>query len=44
MITELQKSPKNTSFQKLNLENKILKLHADLVEAAKQAGVNLPSH
>lgn len=44
MISELQKTPRNTSMQKLSLENKILKLHADLVEAARQAGVKLPSN
>lgn len=44
MISELQKTPRNTSIQKLSLENKILKLHADLVEAARQAGVKLPSN
>lgn len=44
MISELQKTPINTSMQKLSLENKILKLHADLVEAARQAGVKLPSN
>lgn len=44
MIAELQTSPENTSFEKLKLENKIIKLHSDLVEAARQAGVNLPSH
>lgn len=44
MIFESQKTPRNTSMQKLSLENKILKLHADLVEAAKQAGVNTPSN
>jgi hypothetical protein len=45
MIANLQKSPNDgSSFQKLNLEKKILKLHFELVEAAKQAGVTLPSH
>ena len=45
MITDLQKTPdKGSSFQKLNLEKKILKLHAELVEAAKQAGITLPTN
>ena len=44
MLADLQKSPNGENFRKLNLEKKILKLHAELVEAAKQAGVILPSH
>jgi len=44
MLTELQKSPSDESFQSSSLEKKILKFHAELVEAAKQAGVTLPSH
>ena len=44
MLADLQKSPNGESFQKLNLEKKILKLHSEIVEAAKQAGVILPSH
>lgn len=45
MIVELQKRPESSaSFQKLNIEKKILRLHSELVEAAKQAGVTLPSH
>jgi hypothetical protein len=45
MIANLQKnSPGKPSSQKLNLEEKILNLHTDLIEAAKQAGVTLPSH
>jgi cell shape-determining protein MreC len=45
MIANLQKTPSSeSSFRKLNLEKKILKLHSELVEAAKQAGVTLPSH
>jgi cell shape-determining protein MreC len=44
-IAELQKTVgSNESFQKLSIEKKILKLHAELIEAAKQAGVTLPSH
>jgi hypothetical protein len=44
MIADLRNTPSSgSSFQKLNLEKKI-KLHSDLVEAAKQAGVTLPSH
>lgn len=45
MISDLQKSPSGKrSFQNLSLEKKILNLHANLVEAARQAGVTLPSH
>ena len=44
MISELHKSPNITSPQKFSLEQKILKLHSELVEAANQAGVILPSH
>ncbi|MBL8121802.1 hypothetical protein JNM87_03565 [Candidatus Saccharibacteria bacterium] len=44
MISELQKSPgSGASTRKLNIEQQILRLHAELVEAAKQAGVVLPS-
>jgi hypothetical protein len=45
MIADLQKSQKpDKDFSKLSIENKILKLHSQLIEAAKQAGVTLPSH
>lgn len=45
MIAGLQKAVGgNVSFQKLSIEKKILRLHAELVEAAKQAGITLPSH
>jgi hypothetical protein len=45
MIADLKKnSSSKQSFQKLSLETKILNLHSDLVEAARQAGVKLPSH
>jgi hypothetical protein len=44
MIASIQKSPDATSLQKLNLEEKILKLHSELIEAANQAGITLPSH
>ncbi len=44
MIASIQRSPDVTNLQKLNLEEKILKLHSDLVEAANQAGITLPSH
>lgn len=45
MISKLQKSSgSNEPFEKLSIEKKILKMHAELVEAAKQAGVTLPSH
>lgn len=44
MIAELQKAVGgNESFQKLSVEKKILRLHTELVEAARQAGVTLPS-
>jgi selenophosphate synthase len=45
MIGDLQKAiGVNGSFQKLSIEKKILRLHAELIEAARQAGVSLPSH
>ena len=45
MIGDLQKAiGVNGSFEKLSIEKKILRLHAELVEAARQAGVSLPSH
>ena len=45
MIADLQKnSSSKESFSKLSVEQKILQLHSDLIEAAKQAGVTLPSH
>lgn len=45
MINDLQKTPDSgNSFQKLNLEKKILKLHSELVDAAKQAGITLPTN
>ena len=45
MISELQKnSGGDEPFQKLSIEQKILRLHTELVKAAKQAGVTLPSH
>ena len=45
MISDIQKNSRNRqSFEKLSLEEKLLNLHTDLVEAAKQAGVTLPSH
>ncbi len=45
MISDLQKAiGVNGSFEKLSIEKKILRLHAQLIEAAKQAGVSLPSH
>lgn len=45
MIAKLQKkSDGNESFRKLNIEKKILRLHSELIEAARQAGVTLPSH
>lgn len=45
MIAELQNANKSSqSMKKLTLEEKILKMHSELVEAARQAGVTLPSH
>lgn len=45
MMDDLQKAiGVNGSFEKLSIEKKILRLHAELVEAARQAGVSLPSH
>lgn len=45
MIANIQRSTSpSKSFEKLSIEAKILKLHFELIEAAKQAGVNLPSH
>lgn len=45
MIANLQKTVGGIdSFQKLNIEKKLLRLHAELLEAAKQAGVTLPSN
>lgn len=44
MIASIQKSPSATDLQELSLEEKILKLHSELVEAANQAGITLPSH
>ncbi|HKR81707.1 MAG TPA: hypothetical protein VJR27_01770 [Candidatus Saccharimonadales bacterium] len=45
MIAHIQKSPDPiANLQKLTLEEKLLKLHSELVEAANQAGITLPSH
>jgi hypothetical protein len=45
MLAELQKKPEGSEpFEKLSIEEKLLKLHTELVEAARQAGVTLPSH
>ncbi len=44
MIAESQKSNGSSNhLKKLTVEEKILQIHAELVEAAKQAGVVLPS-
>jgi peroxiredoxin family protein len=48
-IYEMLANPQNevsgkATFKKSSLEEKILRLHAELVEAAKQANVTLPSH
>jgi hypothetical protein len=45
MLAELQKKSEGSeSFKKSSIEEKLLKLHTELIEAAKQAGVTLPSH
>lgn len=45
MIAKLEKAVGgDEAFQKLSVEKKLLRLHAKLVEAARQAGVTLPSH
>lgn len=45
MLAELQRKPEGSkSFDKLSIEKKLLKLHTELVEAARQAGITLPSH
>jgi len=41
MIAELQKSPLR-NFDKLSVEDKILTLYKQLLNAAKQAGITLP--
>jgi ABC-type phosphate transport system auxiliary subunit len=43
MISDLQsKMIPNAQFQKLSLEEKLLKLNSELLAAAKQAGITLP--
>lgn len=45
MLSDLQKNPEaKDSLQKPNLEEKLLSLHSDLMDAARQAGIVLPSH
>jgi uncharacterized protein (UPF0335 family) len=45
MIADAQKNASsNGSFDKLSLEKKMLQLHKQLVYAAEQAGIKLPSH
>jgi hypothetical protein len=45
MLADLQKHDSDKGgFKKTSIEEKILRLHSELVEAAKQAGVTLPSH
>jgi len=40
-----RKKPEGSeSFKKASIEKKLLKLHTELIEAARQAGVTLPSH
>lgn len=43
MISALQKTAiTDKAFEKLSLEKKILTLHAELIVAARQAGIELP--
>ena len=45
MLADFHKEDnRKSNFQKSSLEGKILRLHSELIEAAKQAGVTLPSH
>lgn len=45
MIADLKRSdPNKKSLQKLSIEQKILELHSELIDAARQAGVTLPNH
>lgn len=45
MLSDFQKNPETRiSLQKHNLEEKLLSIHKDLTEAAKQAGIVLPGH
>ena len=45
MIFDLKRSViSDKSFEKLSLEKKILIIHSELMSAAKQAGIKLPSH
>ena len=45
MLANLEKrAAEYPDFNKKNLEQKLLSLHADIVAAAKQAGVTLPTH
>lgn len=42
MVSDLQRADKHSSFRKLSLERKLLKLNEELLLAAKQAGIRLP--
>ena len=42
MISNIEKNPTDSKFNKLSLENKILSLNSKLIIAAKQAGISLP--
>jgi hypothetical protein len=45
LLADLQKQNSDKhDFKKTSIEEKILRLHSELIEAAKQAGVTLPSH
>lgn len=45
MLASIQKQTDTTTpFKQTKLEDKILRLHAELVDAAKQANITLPAH
>lgn len=45
MLSDLRNKPKSSDISAAsNLEEKLLLLHADVLAAAKQAGIVLPSH
>ena len=45
MLADIQKEVDiTTPFKQTKLEDKILHLHAELVDAAKQANITLPAH
>ena len=45
MLASIQKQTDTTTpFKQTKLEDKILRLHEELVDAAKQANITLPAH